>query len=139
MIHRQAQANLFVLSVLIGALWLGLWPAVDAVAVIPVMAAPEVTAQEPSSCCEDEAPAAGCACCGPDCMGAGHSGCSRSTAAPTCQCASPGGQLFLATAKAAGDLSLVQIGKIDTADQACPSRKIQPPVPPPLHRLPTIG
>lgn len=139
MIHRQALANLFVLSVLIGALWLGLWPAVDAVTVMLETAAPEVMARELSSCCEDEAPAEGCACCGLDCMSAGRAGCSPSTATSTCQCSSLGGQLFLATAMAAGDLRLVQIGNIDTADQACPSREIQPPVPPPLHRLPTIG
>jgi hypothetical protein len=72
-------------------------------------------------------------------MDAGDAGCSRSIAAPTCQCASPGGQVFLATAWAAVDLRLVLIGKVDLADQACRSHKIQPPVPPPLHRLPTIG
>jgi hypothetical protein len=138
-IHRPAPDSLFALTALFIALWVGLWPAVDAITVAPETSPPEIAAQEPSSCCEDVTPTEGCTCCDLGCLGAGDAGCFPSTAAATCKCAHVGGQVFVALLWTAADLHLVQVGQVDPADQIGLSRKVQPPVPPPLHRLLTTA
>lgn len=141
--RRLIPINTFAQGALVAALWVGLWPAIDAFTGGPDMTAretaPEAVAQVPSSCCEDLTPTTGCACCDLGCVETGDLACSRSAGAPQCHCSSTGGQIFLATAWATADLDLIQVGRVDLSSQAGLSRVIQPPVPPPLSRLPING
>ncbi|MBM4116634.1 hypothetical protein FJ251_02685 [bacterium] len=135
------------------ALWLGLWPACDAVTGLAArsqIALPQVAA-EPSGCCSEEPPAeptcaaaarhcaaaeaappgAGCAhakTTGPDAEGA----CTGTKAARCGQCFCLGGLVLFATVCLTIDPDLAPVGTLPAASEASASRHPRPLLRPPI-------
>lgn len=137
------------------ALWLGIWPACDAVTSLSarsqLVTAPVVAA--PAACCgERAAEAAPCAqrashChaakapkAGPDCPHANgtcsEGDCAGTKAARCAQCFSLGGLLLFATTCLSVDPELALVGTLAASRVARASRHPQPLLRPPIHPLP---
>lgn len=141
------------------ALWLGLWPACDAVTslsalsqLVPVAAAPAVA---PAACCGEPAADAGhCAAQASRCHAAkptartagcaqaegpctdGDGACAGTKAARCAQCFSLGGLLLFATTCLSVDPELALVGTLGASRVARASRRPQPLLRPPIPQLP---
>lgn len=124
--HGSTAASLIAMSAT--ALWLGLWPAVEASGAGRFPAAPAGSA----SCCAAQAAETDPCCCCPVGDDAGSGRCSGPAPWSTCRCACAGAVIVYL---AAGDPA-VEPGRspgswIDDHQERGASRAIRPPVPPP--------
>jgi hypothetical protein len=117
-------------------LWLGLWPAADAVTGASLTIVVEAATEDAGARCplppslmdRIEAPA----CCPLDRTSvAADSGCCQTERARCCRCFSLGGMVLFAVAQWTLDTDQAVRGTVSAAGMVGPSRHLQPPVPPP--------
>lgn len=117
-------------------LWLGLWPAADAVTGVTQVVVVEPATADAGERCRlpdsiiEQAAATGC-CALAEAFDAAASDCCESKQSRCCRCYTLGGMVLFAVAQWSLDPHQVDRGAVSAAAIFKPSRHLQPPVPPP--------